>query len=103
MKVCVADACQGSGVGMLRLQAPPVLWKCDMHIQPSQNDKTASGAATTVRAFSKSSHAMIHHASMCVPDPAAAAQGLAELLAADLLRALSPPFPAGAWLVALRD
>jgi hypothetical protein len=46
---------------------------------------------------------MIHHASMCATDPAAVAAGLAELLAADMLRAPSPPLPAGSWFVSLRD
>jgi hypothetical protein len=46
---------------------------------------------------------MFHHASICVPDPEAAALGLAELLAADLLQAPCPPFPAAAWFVLARD
>lgn len=46
---------------------------------------------------------MIHHMSLPLPDPAAAAPKLAALTGGVALQAPSPPFPRGAWFVVLAD
>jgi hypothetical protein len=46
---------------------------------------------------------MIHHISMSLKDPAAAATVLAWMTGGKVLRAPTPPFPQGAWFVCLDD
>ena len=46
---------------------------------------------------------MLHHVSFSVHDTAGVAQGIANLLKAEALRAPAPPFPDGSWFVVLGD
>jgi hypothetical protein len=55
------------------------------------------------RQLRESNVIMIHHASFGVRDPSRVARVLAELTHATAVRAPTPPFPCGAWLVVAGD